>query len=242
MSLQNQKVNIFETPQAVAQALANEFQRAAQEAEHAGRLLHVALSGGSTPRHFFRLLSRPKMCLGIPWKGVHVYWADERCVPSDHPDSNFKSAWESFLKFVPIPKENIHRIPGEESPDRACRLYSEMLEVHLSRGSAGGPRFDWVLLGVGIDGHTASLFPGQKIDAQANCGVTHHPETGQARISLGLKVINAADRVSFLVTGEDKAGILSGLFAKTSPGLPAGQVAAPQIDWWLDTAAASQLG
>jgi len=232
---------VFDSPQALGQAAAQAFQEAARQAEHAGCSLHMALSGGNTPKPMFKHLSRPKMGLAIPWRSIHLYWADERCVPPDHAESNYGAAFAQFIKYVPLPRENVHRIPGEESPERACRLYAEMLRQHLPRGGDGAPQLDWVVLGIGEDGHTASLFPGQPLDGDAPCLLTRHPETGQPRVSLTLSVLNAAQRVTVCVTGENKAEVVAAILNKTSPQLPAAQVAGPHVEWWLDRDAASRL-
>ena len=235
------RIRRFPDPQALGQATAESFQEMARDAEQAGRLLHVALSGGNTPRAMFKALARPRMRLGIPWRLVHLYWADERCVPPDHPESNYGAAFAQCLKYVPIPRENVHRIPGEEAPERACRLYAEILRRHLPAGGGGRPQLDWVILGMGADGHTASLFPGRPWEAEGPCLLAHHPDTGQARVSLTLSTLLAARRVTVQVTGGNKAETLATVLQGQAPDLPAAHLQGPHIEWWLDDAAAGLL-
>jgi 6-phosphogluconolactonase len=188
----------------------------------------------------FKELARPKRCLGIPWASVHLYWVDERCVPQTDPESNFGNAWNLCLKYVPVPRGNVHRIPGEEEPERACRLYAQLLQQHLPKTAEGLPCFDWVFLGVGSDGHTASLFPGRPVESDGPCLVASQPETGQSRISLTLPVIKAAKRITFMVTGSDKAAVLAGILGESESRLPAARVSGSCVEWWCDAAAACQ--
>lgn len=206
----NPFIRNFSDPQELARAVAKEWVDAARFAEDSGQPFCVALSGGKTPRLLFREISRPSIIQSIPWKRVHIFWGDERCVPPDHPESNFKMAWDGLLKFVPIPQEQIHRIRGEADPLEESKRYAAELQQVLS-SKEGLPSFDWILLGMGSDGHTASLFPGQEGETESSgmCAVQKHPETGQNRISLTLDMINRAHRITFLVTGLDKAETVS---------------------------------
>ncbi len=167
--------------------------------------LHVALSGGSTPKIVFdELASRPLS--ENDWEKVHLYWGDERCVPPDDAESNYKMTVEHLLSKIEIPEKNIHRIKGEEDPTKEAERYSEVLQKELPKID-GFPRFDLVILGMGDDGHTASIFPYEigLWNADQLCEVAEHPESGQKRITITGKIINHAKNVAFLVTGESKA-------------------------------------
>ncbi len=166
----------------------------------------IALSGGSTPKAIFDELAL-KFKDKIDWKKIHLFWGDERCVPPTDDESNYKMTYDHLLNKVSIPKENIHRVPGEKSVDEATAFYIDHLINNLPIIN-GIPQFDIVLLGMGTDGHTASIFPYQ-IDLWDNeniCVPAQHPDSGQNRVSLSGKIINHAREVFFLVTGNDKAG------------------------------------
>ena len=151
------RVRIFSTPAALAEDAAERFAALAQEAvEKRGRFA-VALSGGGTPQLLFRQLAAEPFAGRIPWGQTHVFWGDERCVPPDHPGSNYLSAREALLDHVPLPAGQVYRVRGEWRPEQAAQAYGD--ELHRVFGS-GWPRFDLILLGLGNDGHTASLFPG----------------------------------------------------------------------------------
>jgi 6-phosphogluconolactonase len=203
----------------------------------------IALSGGSTPKALYeRLAAREGGAEVARW---HVYFGDERCVPPEHPDSNFGMAREAWLGRSRIPPEQVHRIRGELAPLEAAERYeSELRESFATREV---PRFDVVLLGLGADGHTASLFPGSSALAEPRRLVasTHVESLGADRVTLTLRAINASLCVLFLVAGEDKAGALRDvLHAGSGPErLPAGRVAPwdGSLVWLVDRAAASKL-
>lgn len=166
---------------------------------------HVALSGGSTPKLIFDVLAT-KYGNQIDWSKIHFYWGDERCVPPTDDQSNFKMTFEHLFSKINVPKENIHRVLGENDPQGEAMRYANLLEINLDRVN-GIPQFDLILLGMGDDGHTASIFP-HEIDlwhSEDHCVVAIHPETGQQRVSINGKVINQAREVVFLVTGSGKA-------------------------------------
>ncbi len=203
---------------------------------------HVALSGGNTPKAWFDYLADQK-ATKIPWEKVHLYWGDERCVPPDHPESNYGMTKKHLLDHIQIPNGNIHRICGECDPEVGAARYSD----HLSETLPGEalPRFDLVILGIGEDGHTASIFP-HEIDLWVSdeiCVVATHPVSGQHRISLSGRVINNAKEVAFLVTGLAKAEKVSAILNE-SPGsanYPASLVKSKITHWFLDKDAASLL-
>ena len=234
------EIRVFPSPQELAQAVTSDWIQSARQAEQSQRLFSVALSGGSTPRLLYQLLALPKNSRQIPWPSVHLFWGDERCVPPDHADSNYRMAWETLLKFTPLPQENIHRIAGELDPQQASQQYAQKIRKVLGEDK---PRLDWVLLGMGTDGHTASLFPGQSLlkEPQGICGVAERPD--HQRISLTLDVINNAKRVSFIVAGAAKADRVYDILEKTrgSEKLPAAEVCAENVEWLLDQEAAARL-
>jgi len=161
----------------------------------------VALSGGSTPKIWFEYLAKNHTA-DIPWDSIHLYWGDERCVPPDDPESNYGMTKKHLLDQISIPEENIHRIPGELDPAQAADDYEKAMNDNLGEK----PIFDLIILGMGNDGHTASIFPHEiKLwDSDRLCVVATHPISGQKRVSFTGKVINTASAVAFLVTGNDK--------------------------------------
>ncbi|MDW7680654.1 MAG: 6-phosphogluconolactonase [bacterium] len=233
----NPTIQIFKNANELAQALAVDFQGAVDQAAKENRSLNIALSGGSTPALFFQKLASSPYQRNISWQNVHFFWGDERCVPPDHPDSNYGMTQKNLLDHISIPGENIHRILGENDPVNEANRYAGEIIQWLPVNPHGWPEFDWILLGLGADGHTASIFPGSDVleDRTNICAVATHPETGQKRITLTLPIINRAKSISFLVTGEDKAEmvakVLSGneslpaSFVKTDSGI---------LEWHLD--------
>jgi 6-phosphogluconolactonase len=229
----------FPTPPALVERAAQLFsQTAAQAIQEHGRFA-VALSGGSTPRALYARLAT----LQLPWQAIHLFWGDERCVPPDHPDSNYRMTAESLLDQILIPPENIHRIPGELPPEQAAEAYEQDLRAFFG----DSPRFDLVLLGMGDDGHTASLFPGAPALAESVrwAVATEHtapPLPLVSRVTLTFGVFNAACRVVFLVSGSGKAPRLAEI-QRGGSSLPAAHIQ-PQdgeLLWLMDSDAAFQL-
>jgi 6-phosphogluconolactonase len=200
-------------------------------------ICRVALSGGQTPEPVYRLL----VSAHIDWQRVHLFWTDERCVPSDHPDSNYGMARRALLDHVPVPPGNVHRIHGEDPPAQAAADYERQLRDHFA---APLPRFDLILLGLGADGHTASLFPNATTLRELKRLVVpaQHPGTGQWRVTLTLPALNAAASVAVLVTGGDKAEAVRQTRSGTDPSLPLVQVhpLGAHISWFVDRAAAGE--
>jgi 6-phosphogluconolactonase len=199
----------------------------------------VALSGGSTPRPVYTLLAEGLFVSRLDWKRVHVFWGDERCVPPDHPDSNYRMAYRALLEHVAIAPENVHRIPGELPPEEAAAVYRmELAEVLGEDG-----RFDLILLGMGTDGHTASLFPGTRAVGERERDVVAAwvERLSAWRVTLTLPMINAARHVMFLVSGAAKAPVLARIHA--GEALPAGFVRPQdgQLTWLVDRDAAADL-
>ena len=206
--------------------------------------VHIALSGGSTPKIVFEELVRKYS--GIDWSRVHLYWGDERCVPPGDADSNYGMTAVLLLSKIGIPGENIHRIKGENDPGEEAGRYGALLEEKLPEGN-GLPRFNLVILGMGDDGHTASVFPHEidLWDSEQNCEVAVHPDTGQKRITITGKLVNNAEVVAFLVTGSGKAEKVREIINQEGgyATYPASLVAPASgaLYWFMDAAAANLL-
>lgn len=233
----------------IARAAAEEVTRLAGEAVSARGRFTFVLSGGSTPRSLFTLLADPHESFRdrIAWNAVHVFWGDERCVPPDHPDSNYRMARESLLDHVPIPAANVHRIAAE-NPDaaEAAALYDNELGAFFSSGSEL-PRFDLILLGLGPDGHTASLFPGNAAvhETQRRVIAPFVEKFGTHRITLTAPVLNHAAEVIFLVSGAEKSSALRAVLeGERQVDLYPAQIIQPDdgtLVWLVDNAAAQGL-
>ncbi|HVQ37661.1 MAG TPA: 6-phosphogluconolactonase [Pyrinomonadaceae bacterium] len=238
-------VRIFNTPEDVALAAADELVAYAREAIADHEWFGVALAGGNTPRRVYELLGSDPHKKLIEWSRVHLFFGDERCVPPVHPDSNYRMVYEALVSNVEIPEGNVHRIVGENDPPAGAAAYEQELRRFFTAASL--PRFDLVLLGMGEDGHTASLFP--KSDAlkeQSKWVVaTQNLQSQQDRISLTLPALNHAAHVLFLITGSNKATRLSEVLRIESgpEPLPAQLISPVQgtLEWLIDRAAASQL-
>ncbi|NOZ61376.1 MAG: 6-phosphogluconolactonase [Calditrichaeota bacterium] len=239
----NFKIKIFDTPDALSDALALEFQRVVIQKKYNAQSLVVALSGGSTPARFFAALTRLDRMTPIPWDIVQFFWGDERCVAPDHEESNFGMAKKLLFDHVAIPEKNIHRIKGEADPEHEALRYRKLIEKFVPQTADGFPRFDWIFLGMGEDGHTASIFPDADAVKIKNewTTVARHPQSGQQRITLTLPVINRAERITFLVTGKKKAALTQKILAKnpSAKSLPASKVSAEFgiVEWYLDSEA-----
>jgi 6-phosphogluconolactonase len=244
----NHTIRLFEDTEALSEAAANEFLRLAREAVASRGRFTVALSGGSTPRRLYQLLAGPPWRSGVDWGRVIFFWGDERCVPPDHPDSNYRMAREALLDHVPIPPENVHRFEAERPDhDAVARDYQNLLASSFGIDSAGPPpAFDLVLLGMGPDGHTASLFPDTlALNETVRWAVANHvPKFGADRLTLTYPVLNRGREVLFLIAGADKAVVLREALEGHSdpPRFPFLRVR-PEGDlfWFLDRAAAPSL-
>ena len=235
-------IRIFKDADELSRAAADLFVTlAVQSIRERGRFL-VALSGGSTPMALYRLLAREP----IDWTRIHVFWGDERLVPPEDPENSYGQAWEALLKHIPIPTENIHRVASELDPVAAARDYASILR-EFAAPPLDWPRFDLVLLGLGEDGHTASLFPGSPVDAtEPVIAVTAQYQGRPARrVTLTPPVFNAARQVIFLVTGANKAVTLRGVFDdyNSSEQIPAKRIqpADGQVTWLVDKAAGKEI-
>jgi 6-phosphogluconolactonase len=255
----NGQVRIYRDPQEVALKAARLFARLADQYVIGSGRFTVALSGGSTPKTMLSLLASEPFVDTVPWSSIWFFWGDERCVPPDHADSNYRMATEALLSKVPVPPANIFRIPAE-NPDalRAAEEYAATLSRFFLTGQGAKkeltaplstvPRFDLVFLGMGPDGHTASLFPHTTaLQAGDQIVVANYVEKFKSnRITLTASTINNARNVTFLVGGEDKAEPLkSVLEGSYQPDLYPSQLIRPRngsLLWMVDEAAARLLG
>jgi 6-phosphogluconolactonase len=230
--------------EALAREAAQRFVELAREAAGSRGRFTVALSGGSTPGRLFRLLAEEPYRVQIPWKEVYLFWGDERCVPPDDPESNYRLVEEALIAHVPIPPENVHRMSGELGASLAAQAYENRLQDFFC---GPRPRFDLVLLGLGEDGHTASLFPGSPLlderERLAAPAMATSQDRPAQRVTLTLPAINMARQVLFLVTGEAKAEVVQAVIAGPAGRYPAQRIqpTAGQLTWLLDAAAASHL-
>lgn len=235
------KINI----QASKEEVGKEFAAYIEELVRSEKEIYIALSGGSTPKLVFNALVA-KSKEAIEWEKVHFYWGDERCVPPTDAESNYGMAKEYLLAHIDIPDANVHRILGENNPEKEARRYGALLETSLPNHN-GKPQFDLVILGMGDDGHTASIFPNDiaLYDSKNNCEVATHPETGQKRITITGRVINNSKEVVFLVTGNNKADKVAEIInmEEDYTNYPAALVKplSSKLKWYLDTDAASEL-
>jgi len=242
------QVRSFPDAPQLARGAATEFSQLAAAAVHDKDLFTVVLSGGSTPKSLYSLLAHEPWCSEFPWNKTHFFWGDERHVAPTHPDSNFRMADEALLSKVPVPSENIHRIKAEEpDPAVAAREYEDELKTFFKLSVAELPRFDLVLLGLGTDGHVASLFPDTDALRERDrlCVANWVKKLNAWRITLTLPVLNNAANVLFLVSGVEKAeivrAVLQGAGTQTYPA----QLVRPAngtVLWLLDRPAASLLG
>jgi 6-phosphogluconolactonase len=239
------EARIFDGVAELMRATAEEIALAAHHAVESEGRFTWALAGGSTPRTVYELLASDFYRERMPWSAIHFFWGDERHVPPDHPDSNFRMAREAMLDRVPVPAENVHRIKAEE-PDaqRAAAEYESTLRSFFALAPGEWPPFDLILLGLGKDGHTASLFPGgDAVRERERLVVAPWVEAQKTfRITLTAPVLNHARRVMFLVSGEDKAEALHAVLegAREPERYPAQIVEGNRL-WMMDRAAAHRL-
>jgi 6-phosphogluconolactonase len=242
------KIEILSQPGDIVRRAATEFVRAARDAVSKRAVFRVALSGGSTPKGLYSLLAADTALREqTPWSAIHFFWGDERNVPPDHPDSNFRMASETMLSRVAASPSQVHRIRGEADAAEAALEYESVLRAEFGTAATELPRFDLVLLGMGPDGHTASLFPGTKALHERSRLVTANwvGKFYTQRVTLTAPVLNNAASVMFLVTGEDKAAplkaVLEGPFEPEQLPAQLIQPATGHLLWLVDTAAGRML-
>jgi 6-phosphogluconolactonase len=211
-------------------------------AQASDRNFAVCLSGGSTPRRLYECLADPSIAARFPWNRAQWFWGDERFVPHDDRDSNYRMARDAFLSRVPVPSANIHAVPTEGlSPDEAASAYETTLKQFYGADTLapGRPLFDVTLLGIGEDGHTASLFPGQPtLKETSRWAVAVIGAKAEARITLTYPVLDSSREVAFLVTGKEKRGVVA-LAQAGDRMLPAAAVhPVGRLHWFTDRAAA----
>ena len=239
------EIKIFLNTEELAIQLSEDIKNIVNQNSKKNKVTFVALSGGNTPKILFTTLSGENYKDRINWKQVHIFWGDERCVPPESDESNYGMTKEFLLDKIKIPEQNIHRIKGEVDPLKEVeRIASEIKTVLSSANNL--PQFDINILGIGGDGHTASLFPGKTLEkvSKGITGIATHPETGQKRISLTLDVINNSKQNIFMVTGEDKAEIVFKMMSDKDARekYPAAKVRGVEfLEWYLDEEAASKI-
>ena len=224
-------------PSAVAEDFSRFFFEALKDKDH----FTVALSGGSTPKLLFKLWAE-QYATAIDWSKIRFFWGDERCVPPNHEESNYGMTKSLLFNHIDIPEENIHRVIGEADPEAEAARYAD--EIGDNTDSEDGyPVFDLIILGMGGDGHTASIFPHEMelLEVERFCAVATHPESGQKRVSLTGPVINRARSVAFLVTGASKVEKVSSILGGAADAklYPAAHIqpASGDLHWFLDEAA-----
>lgn len=232
---------IHKDPEAMAERAAHIFASACEEAVSERGVFRVALSGGRTPAPLFKLLARPDWAERLPWDKISFFWVDERCVKPDHPDSNYGMARRDLLSDVPVTQ--FFRIRGENGAEEEAAHYEKLLRTEFNLKPHELPRFDFILLGMGADGHTASLFPNSPLIKETNRLVAdiYVPELKSDRITLTLPVLNNARLCMFMVEGRDKhAALTQALDLLKEPTLPAQLIrpGAGDLIWIVDKAAA----
>jgi 6-phosphogluconolactonase len=238
-------VKIFPDPYTLATEFAKEMIYLIEQSVQKSKPFSVALSGGSTPEILFTMLSE-NYAKSAFWQFVHIFWVDERCVSPDDSESNYGMTSRKLLCNINIPSTNIHRIKGEEDPENEALSYSDEISKFTEKRD-GMPLFDLMILGLGEDGHTASIFPGHKelINSDKICDVACHPVTLQKRITLTGRVINNSDFIAFLVTGKKKEKVVAKIFKKSidTQNLPASYIVPiyGRLSWFLDREAGGQL-
>jgi len=242
--MKKQKKYIFQTPETLSIVLAEKVLNLLKDSIIQKKDFYIAVSGGRTPKILFEHITSEYKDPSL-WDHVHFYFVDERCVPPEHPESNYGMIYDTLLRYLALPQENIHRMRGELDPATEVLRYEKLIldQVPLHDDF---PCFDLVILGMGEDGHTASIFP-HEIDlfhSSELCEVGTHPETAQERITLTGKVINNARNIFFLVTGKEKSAVVASILEKGDRmKFPAGMVEATHgnLEWYLDNDAAKLL-
>ena len=236
-------IEIFENTEETARSIAELILEKSNEKVKRSLPFNIAVSGGNTPKTLFEILVN-EFSDKISWHVIRLFWADERCVPPTHAESNFGLTYESLLKHVPISETNIFRMQGEADPEVEAIRYGGLIEKELPTVKSL-PRFDLILLGMGDDGHTASIFPDnlQLLDSERIVSTSIHPANGQKRITLTGQTLNNGENVLFFITGKTKAHVLKQILNKTGDfqKFPASYIhsSSTEAAFYLDKYAAS---
>jgi 6-phosphogluconolactonase len=238
----------FSTKNEMADAVCLNFRNHIAELNLIREQINIAFSGGSTPELFFKeLAARQKNPeTKTDWSRIHIFWVDERCVPPSHRDSNYGMTREHLLGALHLQKSQIHRIHGEDDPEKEAKRYENEIRL-VFQVPVGLPVFDWIFLGMGEDGHTASIFPGMPdlLESNSLCAVSLNTRSDQYRVTLTGPVIMHAKRISFLVTGANKSHIIRQIMKNEPDAMryPAFHIKPVKgvMDWYLDASAANQL-
>lgn len=238
-------VRIARKPFELAKTAADLFVAAAKECVQEKGKFFAALSGGSTPRAMHRLLAEEPYCLDMPWKGVHLFWVDDRCVAHTDPASNYGAAQEDLLDRIPVPPNQVHPMPRHMLPEQGAIQYEVELKKSLPLDQDGLPLFDLIVLGIGQDGHTASLLPGQAALDETEKWVVavKGGDPDVHRLTLTFPVLNRGRQIVFLASGKEKASILKAVLEDRTRRLPAQRIqpVSGNLIWLLDQEAASLL-
>lgn len=238
--------HVFADLEALSEAAAEHVIQSANSAIATRGTFHLTLAGGSTPRRLYELLAQPERRKATDWSRWEIWFGDERCVPPDHADSNYRMAREALLEHVPIPEEQVHPMVGRSGdPESDAVAYARTMD-HILTLAGDTPIFDLILLGMGDDGHTASLFPGTDILEvdDRNAVAVHVASKDSWRISLTYPVLNRAREIIFLVAGAGKAQVIGQVLGQpdADPQYPVEGIAAQgEVHWFLDQAAAGAL-
>ena len=240
MIFDKKRIKIFNSSSELSNFFCEELLKLSLKKER----IFLALSGGSTPKIIFQTIIKD-FKEKIQWEKINLFWGDERCVPPDSEESNFGVTKKYLFDYIDIPKENVHRIKGEANPFDEAERYSKAIKNNVPFYN-DLPLFNMVMLGVGEDGHTASIFPNQMnlLNSEKICEVAIHPASGQKRITLTGKVINNAERIIFLVNGESKSKIIKELLkGEDKEKYPAGNILPlhGKLEYYLDASAAKYL-
>lgn len=242
------ELRILENGEELAREAADFVVWAGEQAIQSAGIFRLALSGGSTPKALYALLAGTGLVKRLDWRRAAVFFGDERCVPPEHADSNFRMANETLIKPLNIPQDRIFRMHGEDEPDQAARRYEESLRKEFGAPAPARPRFDLILLGLGDDGHTASLFPGTPALSEQQRLVVPNPapQGARQRLTFTVPLINQAQTVVFLVSGKSKAPALKAVLEDRTADntkFPAKliQPEKGRLIWFLDHAAAAEL-
>ncbi len=241
------RLHISEDAERLAEEAARHWTLRALEAIEARGVFHACLSGGSTPKRLYQRLAEGELAKSLDWSRIHLWFGDERCVPPDHPDSNYRMVHEALISHIAIPERNVHRIHGELSPEDAASRYARELVHHLPDRGDGLGRFDLLMLGMGDDGHTASLFPGTAAlqEHERPAVAVYVPKLQSWRITITYPLIERAREIMLLVAGAAKADVVAQVLggAPEAAEYPVARVRAPEgeLVWWLDRAAAARL-